>query len=313
MPEGQLPVENFGDYTNTPDLQVYYKLSAQETEWIVSTDLIVLNYGTTNGSTLGSASLVPLMLDNDSTRPDYDSEVRAVKIDAQDIYFVNTQGGSSGPYYIRVTDKQNGVEFPIFFGYVNSVPNSLVPGRCAAGALSYAGLLNSQDLVGAWYHTGPATNAWKSNVEPIFNPDGNGNKGSETITVGSITAPAINQTKIIETETTDNMFTVSDIINVILLHLVSTAAVFDDGISPSVQPWYWAKFAYHTDLIEITPDAQELLAAAFVVDNYSYYGKSVWRALTELVDSVGNLVLSEKINYLGGITEKPKLLITKVS
>lgn len=311
MPEAQLPVDNFGDYTNTTDLKVYFKLNVQG-DWEEDTSLVFLGYSPANGTSLGSGSFMPLMQDNDTTRPDYANELRTVKMDAQDLYFTNNQGGSSGPYFLKVTDKINGFEFPVFYGYMNANPNNLLQGRTAGTALSFSGLLSTVDLLGGWSYTTSITNSWKANVDTIFNPGGNGNKGSQTVTVGNITATAINKTKEIETETSDNMYTVLDVINMLLLHLVSNDAVLLDTVG-SVQPWIFAKTLYHDDLIEITPEAQALLDETPAVDSYSYDGKSVWGALSELVDSVGNLVLTEKIDYEEGVNAKPILYITKVS
>ena len=79
------------------------------------------------------------------------------------------------------------------------------------------------------------------------------------------------------------------------------------------RPYSFIRDLYDTNLVDIDDDAAEALSSSFVVDNYSYVGKSVWDVLVELVESVEGLMIAESLPYDftagANINQKPLIRI----
>ena len=297
---------------NTVNLKVYKALSIADInndDWELDNLLICTGLSQSKNSQVGSASFSLLPFDNDTTREGYEEELQATKGAAQDTLKVNLTNYQD-PYYVKVTDVIDGVIAPVFYGYINSVTNDIANARCSASALSYAGLLDQVDLCGAWWKSLAGAAEWFFEIEPIFNPRGLGNRSGTTVSGGGVTGPIIEEVNILNGELNTQRFTALDMINLVLLHATRSDAKLNDGIF-TPNPWSFAASIYKTGIIEIEPAAQAALNDSFAVDNYTYYGKTMWAALVELVESVDNLMITERISYDAGEFEKPRIYITK--
>lgn len=263
--------------------------------WILEKTLICIGISPTNGNQIGSAQF-SLLPSTNTDGADRDTQLATTKGTAQDTYKVNFGDEYKNPFYVKITDVIQAEEVPVFYGYISSVTNNIVGARCSCAALSYAGLLDQVGLLGSWWKT-PLGTDWYFEAEPVFNPNGAGNKGSGTISSGDISGFVIDETQLILNNTISNKFSAYDVLNLVALHCLHSDATLTSG-ETAVHPWSFAGLIYRDGFIEYGAGAKELLQASFIVDSYSFTGKSIWGALVEIVQSVDNLIISERFKYL---------------
>ena len=303
MPDGQEPVQatTVEHIEPTRGLTVYYATTVEDisnNSWELDKNLICLGITPTNNIQIGSAIFTVLPFSN--SLEDQAEGLERMRSGAPDYYRVSKGYVDLDPHYIKVTDKLNGKEFPIFYGYIDSVSQNFNTGMLTVYALSYAGLLDTVDLFGAWWRNIGGLAMFYPMVEPIFNPDGNGNKYSATL---------IDETKVIQGKTTANLFTVQDVIENILYH-ATASDVWLESPSKNINPWKFISRIYGEGIIEYGAGAKELLQSSYPVDNYSYLGTSFYSALKGLVERVGDLALTETIAIEQDA--KPKLKIVRL-
>ena len=313
MPDGSQPITAVtNQYINTAP-KVYFAESVGQIsadQWVESELLIAQSRVFTNGTKLGTASFAILPNGNPVDKPDYDDQDNILKLAAPDFFKVNLSGVYNTPIYVKITETLNGVEFPVWYGFLDSSTVNIMEGRCTIGGIAYAGLLSMVDCIGGFFNSEPSTAQWFQQVEPIFNPKGLGNKGSVDISSGGRTAKALDYTKVIDGG--DSRYTVLDVIEHVLQLILNDDATLKDELFTK-RPYSFIRDLYDTNLVDIDDDAAEALSSSFVVDNYSYVGKSVWDVLVELVESVEGLMIAESLPYDftagANINQKPLIRI----
>ena len=292
MPAGSQPIVNDSILkANQEGIKVWEARSVASIAseyWTRSRTLIPLSTTHTNGSSLGSCTfaLYPTAFPGD---PEYTIENESyTRYNAPSRHRVITDlPDYPNPLYVKITHDINGEDKPVWFGYIESVSFDIVTERSVAFGVSFAGLLDQVDCIGGYFALADDNIGYRAEVLPIFNRNGNGNKGGN-VTSGSITAPCIDMSKEVDTRTA--RFTLYDVINHLLLLAVNPSTLLG-----TKKPYSFIEKLYQSGIISIASAAQTILSSSFPVDSYSYVGKPFWSALVELVESAGGLVITEKM------------------
>lgn len=316
MPEGQQPVSTVVRIENKSNLKVYFALNCAAigtNDWELEETLVCTGFTQTNGATLGQAFFVTLPSSQDRDSTAYQESEAIMRYDAPQFYNADLSSVYNNPFYVKVTDSLSGVEIPIFYGYIDSATVDVTGARSGLTAVSFAGLLSQVDLLGGFFDYNDSSGVeWFFKVAPIFNPKGLGNKSINTVSSGGRTANSIDESRIINGG--EDKFTVLDVIEHVLQIALNDDAVLTDGAG-SVKPYSFIRKLYEPGIVEISEEVQAVLDASYVVTDYSYVGKSFWDVLVELVESVENLIITEKLPFsIGGgndVNTKPVISIVK--
>ena len=305
MPAGDQPEYTASVITNETNTKVYYRTSTTG-DWTVDHSLVFLGRtGVTNGYSFGGARFFVLEDSNDTTEVGHAEEVSARRWNASVRYRCNFKDGYVSPYYIKVTNKFEGQERVIFYGFINSVDMDLTAERATCNALSYSALLDQQQIYGGWRADASLGFAsYYFNHVITYNPNGLGNKADSSseyeISGSNYTITPTDDTLLTETETDANKFTVLDMITTVWARVNGD---LDPLVASADNPWkcfrnlYSRKEGANYANLLIEKSALAKLTASYAVNNYTLQGKTIWGALSELVESVGGLALTEDIDF----------------
>jgi len=311
MPVGQQPTppeETAVQVHNTERLKIYYKLKPLDS-WIEERSLVCVGHGKTKGSKIGSAQFVVLNDSNDTIDTQWSNTELAMRFNAAVRYNIDMSTGYKTPYIVKVTDVFNGIECAVWQGYLSTASQDFVTERATVTGLSFAGLLDQQQILGGWYLTNKVTTPTPFvNVDyyydhiPVYNPRGIGNKSQYfRLPEGAYKANGVDKTKLKSTVAGGNLWTIKDLLNQIFARC--TADLFDpateansDVFTPNY--WIWAKDIYRKilpfDMSEATGEGGPLENSS-TLNDYSLQGKTIWEAIVELVESVDGLTVSEEM------------------
>ena len=292
MPSGSQPITPASTQIfNDTSLKVFYRTSLSGA-WKLDTSLIFTGSTKTNGIKTGQASFFVLESGNQaSDYPAYNDDVAARVFNAAQKYNVDLEQGYLNPYYVKVTKVNQGETDTIFLGYINTVDWDGLARRTRAVAGSYANLLDGVDLYGSFVIDTADAFSFHFDDISIFNPKGVGNKSTLSVTNGGFQAFGIDKTLDAQNESDSNKHSVLNIINNVLAR----------GYSASGSPWDFVAGLYDGAVkLAVDTDATgDKLVASFAPNGYRFQDKTMWATLTELVESVEGLALTEEIDPTG--------------
>lgn len=301
MPSADQPVVSSDVLTvsSTTNLKVYFKLSPTD-HWTLDKSLICLGHSKTKGAKIGHATFSVLMYNNEFDSSDWIETNQAMRFNAGAKYQVDMSNGYKTPYLLKVTDIYDGAETPVWYGYVSSVDQDHKAEDCIVYGLTYAGLLDQQQIIGGWYlNINDEVDYYLDHV-PVYNPNGIGNKSAETMARGVYLTHGLDKTLEKDTKSADNLWKTEDMINQIDARL---GAYLFNVESNHVNPWIWAKDLYtgHTTPIYYSSDVAAIIDSSSPISDYTLQGKTLWAALVELVESIDSLTISEEIGTAGEV------------
>lgn len=303
MPEAQqpkgsaIPIEH-----STTDLKVYFKLKPSD-DWEIDKSLICLVHSKTKGSKIGSAQFVTLMFDNDSTSSDWQEANAAMRYNAAIKYNVDMSLGYKTPYLVKVTDVYDGAETPVWYGYIATVDQEFIGERVGVSGLTYAGLMDRQQILGGWYLNYNNVVDYFLDHIPVYNPKGIGNKSTQSIVTSPYVLYGVDRTLEKDTKSTANLWTAEDMLNQVIGRCENN--LFADG-GNTFNPYRWAEdlYAGSGTILFYNAAVTTILNASSPVSDYTLQGKTLWQALVEIVESIDGLTISEEMdsNYESYIT-----------
>ncbi len=292
MPAGSQPITPTSTQIfNDTSLKVFYRTSLAGA-WQLDTSLIFTGSTKTNGAKMGDATFFVLESGNQaSDYPEYNADVAARVYNAAQKYNLDQTGGYLNPYYIKVTKIEEGETINIFLGYIDTVFWNSSARRTSATALNYANLLDSVRIYGGWFVDTAESIVFKYDDISVFNPDGIGNKSTQTVTNGEFVIEGIDKTLSSQNESNSNKYSVLDIIHQIL----------GRGYSVDSTPWDFISSLYDGGVVLAvdSPQTGINLENSFAPNGYILQDKKMWEALTELVESVKGLAITEEIDEDG--------------
>ena len=292
MPTGQGPTQSPVNIVNsTLGLKVYFKLNPTD-EWEEDKALICLSHSKTKGAKIGTATFTILTPNNDQTDVNWQEANASMRYNAAVKYRVDISAGYLTPYLVKVTDIFDGVEKQVWMGYISSVEQDHVAERVTLMAQTYAGLLDQQQIIGGWYLNIDDDVDYFIDYVPVYNPNGIGNRSTQTIYSGNYNIYGIDKTKEKDTESKSNMWTAKDMLYQVIGRLEN--GLYNDT-GNLFNPWKWAADLYDTNfgILTITPSIEQKLDNTSAVGGYTLQGKTIWQALVEIVESVEGLTISE--------------------
>jgi hypothetical protein len=317
MPAGTEPIIS-SQVIENKTVKTYYRLTASAA-WQIDDSLICTGInGTTNGVSIGQASFFVLESSN-GDGVGYQEQLNARVYNASIKYRTNFNSGYQGPYYVKVTTATNGEEEqPIFYGYIHSVQSDFTGQRATCTALSYAGLLDQQQMYGGWYEQRDGGGLkYYPDYKPVYNPNGIGNRGTSTFTPTGSTHQTygIDNSKLENINGDVNKFTVLDMINTVWTRtsgsipgITNPHKVFTNLYNKTIGGNIAGLAFTEEALAKILPGGSD---TTFAPDNYTLQGKSIWEALVELVESIDGLGISEDIDT-AGINSSPFVKIADI-
>jgi hypothetical protein len=332
MPIGQEPkkattgtAQDSTAIKSTQGLKVYYSTLVSQIKadkWWIDKNLIPNIITKMNGGQVGTCAFDVLRDASGDSNGLIDSDDDITRGNSINTYNTDTSDKVyKHPYYVKVTDKVKIkgklVETPIFFGFINEVEYDISTGTSVAVALSYAELLDSVDLFGGWWNTGDdpvsETPRYFDRVMPIFNPNGEGNMSEDLITLGKATPFHFFNEILIKNNYNNNLnndfkWGPKDILDMIVgMTVPETEASHQGGTIFSFVSGLYGDSTKDT-FIKYSAGALNKLIAAPKVKDYSYFGKSMYSAIVELVTSVDTLGITEIIS-----NGKPYLYVTETN
>lgn len=326
MPIGQEPTEeetviidsqDSDAIYSSVDRKVYHSTSVANIvtdDWIEDENLIPNTITKTNGTKIGTCTF-DLLRDPIEGDGLIDSDGDATRGEAVDILGAGTETTTYiNPYYVKVTDKKiidgSLVEYPVFFGYIEEVSYDVTEGTSTAIALSYAGLLDSVDLYGGYWNTtsmgtGSGTPKFLESVMPVFNPNGKGNMSTTLFQEGDAVFKTIDESLVLKNYNANEneiyKWNALDIIKMIRAFTVTgtTCKFHTKPLYGFVGSIYGNR--NQAGFIKYASGVVEKLEASAKVSDYTYFGKSMWEALVELVTSVDTLGITEIIDEDGDV------------
>jgi len=310
MPVGQQPTEintGYAEVENTTSLKVYYKLKPNDS-WIVDRSLVCVGHSKTKGSKIGSAQFVVLNYNNDEVDTEWSRTELAMRYNAAVRYNIDMSTGYKTPYIVKVVDNFDGREGAVWQGYLSTASQDFIAERATVTGLTFAGLLDQQQIIGGWYISTVEDGGFYNMVDyyydyvPVYNPKGIGNK-SPYVLQPQVIYPAwgIDNTLVKSTLTDDNLWTVRDLLNQIFARctgpLFSVATEADaDVYTPNF--WIWAKDLLREEYPFDVSAVESVLENSPTLNGYTLQGKTLWEAIVELIESVDGLTVSEEMEGL---------------
>lgn len=296
MPEAQQPVpSNFVKEISTTDLKVYFKLEPSD-DWEIDKSLVCLGHSKTKGSKIGSAQFAVLTFNNDFITADWQDANAAMRYNAAVKYNCDLSKKYTTPYLVKVTDVYSGKETAVWYGYISNVDQDFKGEGVMVNGLTYAGLMDQQQILGGWYlNNGGTVVDYYRDHKPVYNPKGIGNRSDKVLATTSsiVDIYGIDKTLQKDTKTTANLWTAKHMLDQVIGRGVST--LFNDA-GNNYNPWIWFKSLYDAPIpIEYSKAVGEILASSPPVSDYMLHGKSLWQALVEIVESIDGLTISEEI------------------